>query len=111
MICSPEMEPGLVSYPVSNIDLTPTLCDLANVSIEEIAPWCEGESLVHLGQGGERTNPVAMEYAAEASFAPMVSLRYGPWKFNRCSLDRDQLFNLDNDHNELEKLVNVPKCL
>ena len=72
MVCSPDMEPGVITYPVSNIDLTPTLCELANISIEEIAPWCEGESLVHLGQGGERTSPVAMEYAAEASYSPMV---------------------------------------
>ncbi len=49
---------------------------------------------VHLGQGGERTSPVAMEYAAEASCAPMVSLRYGPWKYNRGTLDADQLFGL-----------------
>jgi len=103
------MEPGLITYPVSNIDLTPTICELANISIEEIAPWCEGESLVHLGQGGERTSPVAMEYAAEASYSPMVSLRYGPWKYNRCLLDEDQLFNLDEDPNELTNLINVQK--
>ena len=109
MVCSPKMKPGLVTYPVSNIDLAPTLCDLADVSIEEIAPWCEGESLVHLGQGGERTSPVAMEYAAEASYSPMVSLRYGPWKYNRCLLDEDQLFNLDEDPNELINLVNTHK--
>ena len=109
MVCSPKMKPGLVTYPVSNIDLAPTLCDLADVSIEEIAPWCEGESLVHLGQGGERTSPVAMEYAAEASYSPMVSLRYGPWKYNRCLLDEDQLFNLDEDPNELINLVNTRK--
>ena len=108
MICDPSMEPGLVSTPVSNIDVTPTLCDLAGVSMDEIAPWVEGESLVHLGQGGERTSPVAMEYAAEGSYAPMVSLRYGPWKYNRCALDADQLFNLDEDPHELVNLAGVP---
>ena len=92
MISAPEMEAGLVTAPVSNLDVTPTLCDLAGVSMAEIAPWVQGESLVHLGQGGERTSPVAMEYAAEASYAPMVSLRYGPWKYNRCVLDPEQLF-------------------
>jgi choline-sulfatase len=107
MISAPTMEPGLITAPVSNIDVTPTLCDLAGVSMEEIAPWVEGESLVHLGQGGERISPVAMEYAAEASYAPMVSLRYGPWKYNRCSLDDDQLFNLETDPHELKNLVGV----
>jgi choline-sulfatase len=107
MISSTEMKPGLVTTAVSNIDVTPTLCDLAGVSIEEVAPWVEGESLVHLGQGGERTSPVAMEYAAEASYTPMVSLRYGPWKYNRCALDDDQLFNLEADPHELTNLADV----
>ncbi len=42
----------------------------------------DGESLVPLANGAERTSPVAMEYAAEASYAPLVSLRYGKWKYN-----------------------------
>ncbi|PIB25099.1 choline-sulfatase [Amylibacter kogurei] len=109
MVSSPEMEAGLITTPVSNIDVTPTLCDLAGVSMDEIAPWVEGESLVHLGQGGKRTSPVAMEYAAEASYAPMVSLRYQQWKYNRCELDMDQLFNLDDDPHELNNLAEAPQ--
>ena len=34
---------------------------------------------------------VAMEYAAEASYAPLVSLRSGKFKYNRCKLDPEQL--------------------
>ncbi|WP_069300104.1 choline-sulfatase [Neptunicoccus sediminis] len=105
MISAPQMEPGLVSDPVSNIDVAPTLAELAGVSMEEVAPWTEGESLVYLGQGGERTAPVAMEYAAEASYAPLVSLRYGKWKYNRCALDPEQLFDLENDPHELTNLA------
>ena len=55
--------------------------------MDEVMEWTTGQSLVPMGQGVERTEPVAMEYAAEASYAPMVSLRYGKWKFNRCTLD------------------------
>jgi len=108
MVAAPTMEPGLVTTPVSNIDVCPTLCDLAGVSMEEVMPWTTGESLVHLGQGGERDTPVAMEYAAEASYAPMVSLRYGKWKYNRCALDPDQLFDLDADPHELINLAEEP---
>ncbi len=105
MIAAPQMEPGLHCTPVSNIDVCPTLCDLAGVSMAEVMPWTAGQSLVPMGQGVERTEPVAMEYAAEASEAPMVSLRYGPWKYNRCALDPDQLFNLDEDPHELTNLA------
>ena len=109
MVAAPGMEPGLVTDPVSNIDVCPTLCDLAGVSMDEVAPWTEGHSLVPLGQGRPRAAPVAMEYAAEASYAPMVCLREGKWKFTRCALDPDQLFYLEADPNELTNLAGDPE--
>ncbi|WP_299598706.1 choline-sulfatase [uncultured Tateyamaria sp.] len=108
MISAPSMAPGLVADPVSNIDVCPTLCDLAGVDMSEVMPWTAGQSLVPQGQGVERTEPVAMEYAAEASYAPMVSLRYGKWKYNRCTLDPNQLFDLEADPHELTNLAHVP---
>ncbi|MEO0343184.1 MAG: choline-sulfatase [Pseudomonadota bacterium] len=108
MIAAPNMKPGLVRDPVSTIDVTPTLCELAGVSIDEVAPWVEGESLVYLGQGGSRDKPVAMEYAAEGSYAPLVSLRYGKWKYNRCAIDPDQLFDIDADPQETINLAGDP---
>ncbi|MGO4916267.1 choline-sulfatase [Pseudogemmobacter sp. W21_MBD1_M6] len=108
MIAAPSMTPGLVVTPVSNIDVTPTLCDLAGVSMDEVMPWTSGESLVPLGQGGTRDTPVAMEYAAEGSQTPMVSLRYGPWKYNRCMADPDQLFDMNADPFELTNLAGDP---
>ena len=109
MISSPDMEPGLIETPVSNIDVCPTLCDLAGVDMEEIMPWTEGMSLKPMGQGVERTAPVAMEYAAEASYSPLVCLRYGKWKHIRCTLDPDQLFDLDADPYELTNLADAPE--
>jgi choline-sulfatase len=108
MISDPEMEPGLNTTPVSSIDVLPTLCDLAGVDMQEIMPWTDGQSIVPMGQGIERTEPVAMEYAAEGSYAPLVSLRYGRWKYNRCALDPDQLFDLDADPHELTNLADHP---
>ncbi|MGB0411098.1 MAG: choline-sulfatase [Pikeienuella sp.] len=105
MIAAPQMEPGLITAPVSTIDMAPTIADLAGISMDEVMPWTEGESLVHLGQGGERTSPVAMEYAAEASYAPLVSLRYGKWKYNRCALDPEQLFDMEADPQERVNLA------
>ncbi len=108
MISAPQMAPGLVTDPVSTIDVVPTLADLADIPADEIAPWSEGESLLPLGQGGKRTAPVRMEYAAEASYAPMVSLREGRWKYNRCQLDPDQLFDLQTDPQEKTNLAEYP---
>ena len=108
MISAPEMEPGLTTTPVSSVDILPTLCDLAGVDMDEVMPWTDGQSIVPLGQGAERTDPVAMEYAAEGSYSPMVSLRYGKWKFNRCNLDPDQLFDMIVDPHELTNLADHP---
>ena len=109
MISAPQMPTGVLEAPVSNIDVTPTLCDLAGVSMEEVMPWTEGMSLVPMANGTERTEPVAMEYAAEGSYAPLVCLRYGKWKYTRCALDPDQLFDIEADPNELNNLANVEK--
>src|SRR6056297_630259 len=108
MIAAPGMEPGRVTDPVSTIDVCPTLCDLAGVSMDEVAPWTEGQSLMPLGQGAEREAPVAMEYTAEASNAPLVALRRGRWKFTRCALDPDQLFDLRDDPHELANIADDP---
>ncbi|MWD26920.1 choline-sulfatase [Aquicoccus sp. SCR17] len=108
MIAAPGMEPGLVETPVSNIDVCPTLCDLAGVSMAEVMPWTTGESLRPLGQGGARKTPVAMEYAAEASYSPMIALREGKWKYTNCALDPEQLFDLEADPHELTNLAEDP---
>lgn len=109
MISAPGLEPHLEPTPVSNIDVCPTLCDLAGISMEEVAPWTQGESVIPLARGEDRTSPVAMEYAAEASYAPMVSLRQGKYKFNRCALDPDQLFDLEADPHELTNVIDDPE--
>ncbi|WP_296425451.1 choline-sulfatase [Yoonia sp.] len=107
MIAAPGMTPGLNATPVSTIDITPTLCELAGVDMSEVMPWTSGQSLVSLGHSGTRDAPVAMEYAAEGSQAPLVCLRYGKWKYTRCTLDPDQLFDLDTDPHELANLAGI----
>ncbi|MEL6293333.1 MAG: choline-sulfatase [Pseudomonadota bacterium] len=108
MISAPDLGPDRIETPVSTIDVCPTLCDLAGVSMDEVKPWTAGESLIDLAQGRERTSPVAMEYAAEASYAPLVSLRLGRFKYNRCQLDPEQLFDLRADPHELTNLAHDP---
>jgi choline-sulfatase len=109
MICAPEdLTPHLVSTPVSALDVAPTVCDLASIPMHDVTPWCDGESLVPLAKGAERSSPVAMEYAAEGSITPLVCLRYGKWKYTRCLADPDQLFDLEVDPQERTNLATHP---
>ena len=110
MIAAPGLTPGLVGDPVSTIDLTPTLCDLAGVSMAEVMPWTDGESLVPLAKGTPRQSPVAMEYAAEGSISPLVALRQGAWKYTRCNADPEQLFDVANDPEERVNLAADPRA-
>ncbi|WP_417207098.1 choline-sulfatase [Antarctobacter sp.] len=105
MIAVPGAEGARIDAPVSTIDLCPTLCDLAGVDMSEVMPWTEGESLTPVMQGRARISPVAMEYAAEASYAPLICLREGRWKYTNCALDPEQLFDLEADPHELTNLA------
>jgi choline-sulfatase len=107
MISAPGLSPGRVEVPVSTIDVLPTLCDLAGVSMAEVMPWTDGVSLVPVVGGAER-GPVPMEYAAEGTIAPMVALRDGRWKYVRCEADPEMLFDLEADPKELRNLATEP---
>ena len=104
MIAAPQMQPGLVDTPVSTIDVLPTLCDLAGISMTEIEPWTDGRSL----RAPEGRGMVAMEYAAEGSVAPLVALRDGEWKYIACDNDPEMLFNLKRDPGERANLADDP---
>ncbi|TIO75309.1 MAG: choline-sulfatase [Mesorhizobium sp.] len=105
MIASKGVPARLVKAAVSNLDVTPTLCDLAGIDIAEIAPWTDGQSLLPLLDGKPRTAPVLMEYAAEGSYAPLVAIRDGKYKFVHCELDAPQLFDLEADPLERDNLA------
>ncbi|WFP75407.1 choline-sulfatase [Mesorhizobium sp. WSM4906] len=108
MIAGKGVPAGLVEAPVSNLDVTPTLCDLAGIDIAQIAPWTDGQSLLPLLDGKARTAPVLMEYAAEGSYAPLVAIREGKYKFVHCELDSSQLFDLEADPLERDNLADDP---
>ena len=108
MIAVPGANGHLVSDPTSNLDIAPTLAELAGVSMDEVAPWIDGESLTHVMDGEKRTAPVLMEYAAEGSEAPLVAIRDGHHKFIHCELDAPQLFDLDADPDEQVNLAADP---
>lgn len=107
MVAGDGFAPGVVDTPASMLDIAPTLADIAGV-LEAAAPWSEGQSLVPLAAGAERTAPVMMEYAAEASVAPLVGLRDDRFKYIRCGVDPEQLFDLAEDPEEHVNLAEDP---
>ncbi len=109
MISAPDLTPGLITDPVSTIDLTPTLAALAGVDMAEVMPWTDGVNLTPMATGGARPM-VAMEYAAEGTITPMVALREGAWKYIRCPADPEQLFDLAADPEERDNLAKDPRA-
>jgi choline-sulfatase len=108
LISAPGLAPGRIDAPVSTLDLTPTLAELAGIDLAEVMPWSDGETLIPLVGGAAREAPVLMEYAAEGSHAPLVSIREERFKFNHCELDPPQLFDLEADPHELVNLASDP---
>ena len=109
MVAAPGLEPRRVDTPVSTLDVTPTLADLVGIELGEVTPWTDGETLMPLARGGVRATPVRMEYAAEASYAPLVGIVEGRWKFISCVLDPDLLFDLEADPHERTNLASDPR--
>jgi choline-sulfatase len=108
MIAGSGIVPGNHAAPTSNLDICPTLCDLAGIDMSAIQPWTDGNSLKPMIEGIERHEPVLMEYAAEGSYAPMVAIREGRFKFVHCEIDPPQLFDLESDPAELTNLADDP---
>jgi len=107
-IAGKNIAAGLIGEPTSNLDILPTLCDLAGIDMSAIMPWTDGQSLKPLIEGQGRSEPVLMEYAAEGSYAPLVGIREGRYKFIHCEIDPPQLFDLESDPRERTNLAADP---
>jgi len=108
MLAGKGIAPGRIDAPSSNLDVVPTLCDLAGIDLAAILPWTDGVSLVPQLSGAPRREPVLMEYAAEGSQAPLVAIRDGRFKFVHCEIDPPQLFDLAADPLERTNLAADP---
>ncbi len=107
MIAGPGIEPGLVEDPVSTLDVGPTLAAIAGVNTSDIAAWTDGLNLLDETAVKAR-DAVPMEYAAEASVAPVVALRRHQFKYIRCAADPEQLYDLTADPHEMTNLTEDP---
>jgi len=100
-----RMKPRRVKEPVGLTDIAPTLAAIGGT--EKLAKPVDGRNLLPLCHGAKEDAEATCwaEYLAEGTISPMYMIRRGPWKFIHCPTDPDQLFNLDDDPNELKNLA------
>ena len=114
---------GRYANPVSLLDLMPTLIELAGAEPAEsaespggegLAPSRRGLSLLEsarrerAGTSGPADRDLVIEYLAEGTLRPQLTLVRGRYKLVICPGDPDQLFDLAADPDELRSLADDP---
>lgn len=113
MIAAPNLAPGLVTDPVSTLDLAPTLLALATGAAETSGPSQDGQSLLPWAKDGALRPMVAIEDAGPDGQSPAIALREGAWKFIRRlsgGQEEEALFDLAGDPEERRNLVTDPRA-
>lgn len=109
IIRGPGVDEGrIVEQPVSFIDLTPTITDALGVSTD---PTWRGESLLPIARN-ERSEQldraVFSEYHAHGTSQGMFMIRQGMYKYVYYPSAPEQLFDLEQDPNEIDNLAQDP---
>ncbi|MDE2898339.1 MAG: sulfatase-like hydrolase/transferase [Chloroflexota bacterium] len=105
IVAGPGLQQGVISDElVSLIDLFPTLMDIAGLDHPQ---GLDGVSLLPLcrGEASNRPDYVFSEYHSNFSNTGIAMWRQGPWKYIRYAGYPPQLFNLDDDPEEIDDLA------
>ena len=118
LVHCPELIPGgkVVDEMVANIDIAPTILDIAGVGNDSLPPM-QGRSVLPLAVGKkvpDWRNELLYEYFWErwAPSTPTLHALITPsWKYVRAYgvWDVPELYDTQNDPNELKNLYNDPK--
>jgi arylsulfatase A-like enzyme len=110
IVAAPErLEPGVVPFQVSLVDLMPTLADLAGAPIDGL----DGSSLLPLAAGSERGDRPVVIAATDKGVVSQLAVRMPPWKLiHRVDSGREEAYHLETDPRELHSRPDdVPSAL
>ncbi len=100
--------PRRVAASVSQVDILPTMVELANDGGLPSEVVTDGHSLVPHLTGGQGHDGVIGEYTGEGASAPVIMIRRGAFKFIHCPTDPDQLYDVNADPLEKRNLAGEP---
>ena len=105
IVAGPGLQQGVISDElVSLIDLFPTLMDMAGL---DHPAGLDGVSLIPLcrGDASDRPGYVFSEFHSNFANTGIAMWRQGPWKYIRYAGYPPQLFNLEDDPEEIDNLA------
>jgi arylsulfatase A-like enzyme len=108
LVSGPGIPKGTVlDEAVDLVDILPTACDLAGISIPD---WAEGTSLARVARGGKTGRLFIHSESAGNDERCHQALTDGRWKFIwMVQSGKEYLFDLHHDPHELHNLIEEPK--
>jgi choline-sulfatase len=108
IVAGPEIPRGAIcDAPASHVDCYPFIFDCVGAS-RPADPALPGVSLYELARGGRPDRAVVSEYHAIGSVAGAYMLRHGRWKYVHYCAYEPQLFDLEEDPEELVDRASDP---